>query len=198
MGGEQYKKIALMRKYVGYKHAYYMFVWGNIKHRLLRCSWNWAAFMFGFIWFAYRKMYGYALFLFVLFTLCILPLSLNSYCLQYSDELSRIIATVSAQMHFQHYVSVSPEQIDFALRAAGPYLIMLPFGLLFICGLYGNYLYLRAVRHKVRRIDRRYRDNEQSKAIVRCGGVSHLSLFIAFLLLQLLLVAVVLIRKEIV
>ncbi len=195
MSLDQYKKMAVMRQYVGYKHAYYMFVWGNIKHRFMRFSWNWAAFLFGFVWLAYRKMYGYALLLFMLFALCVMPSVLYAYCLNYSDTLSVWFCNTLAALPFHGFVYVSPEQIDSFMKSAGSYLMMLPFIPLLICGIYGNYMYLRAIRRKLRKIDDCYNENERTIIISRYGGVSHASLFVAFLLFQALLILMVMIRR---
>lgn len=47
--------------FIGYKNTdYYMDKWNKYKENTKFISWNWPAFFFGLIWFAYRKMYGFA------------------------------------------------------------------------------------------------------------------------------------------
>jgi len=46
--------------FIGKRHEYYIKKWAILKIRGGSISWNWAAFIFGIGWIAYRKMYAYA------------------------------------------------------------------------------------------------------------------------------------------
>lgn len=49
------------RIFVGKNYEYYWHKWAVTERRASKQSWNWAAFVFGFAWMAYRKMYLYSL-----------------------------------------------------------------------------------------------------------------------------------------
>jgi hypothetical protein len=46
--------------FVGLKYPYYEVKWAALEARASSYSWNWAAFFWGPLWMAYRKMYAYA------------------------------------------------------------------------------------------------------------------------------------------
>ncbi len=56
-----------LRLFVGKNADYYIAKWEELGDNS-KISWNWAAFMFGLLWFAYRKMYPHA-FGFIIFSL---------------------------------------------------------------------------------------------------------------------------------
>ena len=55
-----------LRIFVGKNADYYISKWEEIADT--KISWNWAAFLFGLLWFGYRKMYPHA-FGFMIFSL---------------------------------------------------------------------------------------------------------------------------------
>ena len=56
-----------LRLFVGKNADYYIAKWEELGETQ-KVSWNWAAFMFGLLWFGYRKMYPHA-FVFLVFSL---------------------------------------------------------------------------------------------------------------------------------
>lgn len=48
-----------VRLFVGKNYDYYRDNWAAIEQSKSRQSWNWAAFLLGFLWLLYRKMYRY-------------------------------------------------------------------------------------------------------------------------------------------
>lgn len=49
-----------IRAFVGEKYAFYARHWGDMQRKNSLQSWNWAAFLLGVLWMAYRKMYAYS------------------------------------------------------------------------------------------------------------------------------------------
>lgn len=195
-GMNHHKKVQLMRHYVGYKHGYYMAAWGTLKRRMVRMSWNWASALFGFLWFAYRKMYGYACVFFILFILLSAPYCLEQYCLHYSEPMGVCVCNVTAALGLSNVLSFSQSEIEALLFTIRPYFLLFPLACMLVCGAYGNYLYLRTVRKRIRRLPVDHlTEYEQSMLVEQHGGVSHASLVIAVLMLQSVLILIALVRK---
>ena len=49
-----------LKRFAGIDAEYYLEKWKQIEATGKKITWNWAAFLFHFLWFAYRKMYYYA------------------------------------------------------------------------------------------------------------------------------------------
>jgi hypothetical protein len=77
----------LQMLFVGKRYEYYIKKWAILKIRGSSISWNWAAFIFGIGWIAYRKMYAYAFMVVGLLCLEILC----ELAFQIPDKISNVI-----------------------------------------------------------------------------------------------------------
>lgn len=76
-----------LKLFIGKNYGYFFKKWAIAEERKSKLSWNWAAFLLGFSWMAYRKMYRYSwLFigLLVVETLC-------EYILSVPESMSRAL-----------------------------------------------------------------------------------------------------------
>lgn len=73
--------------FVGKNYDYFKRKWEIAEQNRNKQSWNWAAFLFGFSWMAYRKMYLYSW----IFVGLLVVESLCEYAFGFSDKLSHTI-----------------------------------------------------------------------------------------------------------
>ena len=57
------------RAFIGKKADYYIKKWSEMDKQDFKGSWNWGPFFFGVFWFAYRKMYLYAIIVLIILSL---------------------------------------------------------------------------------------------------------------------------------
>lgn len=83
-----------MTDYIGVKKTeYYMEKWTRYQENPNFISWNWPAFFFNWVWFAYRKMYAYAAIIFAsMFVSRIISESLNTLVLLIAMVSSGLLA----------------------------------------------------------------------------------------------------------
>lgn len=116
---------------VPYADKYYHKVFNQFKeHPGKIVSWNWSAFLFGFVWMAYRKMYVEAIVFVILYCAMIMPMYLWSTILMAQGDTS--MQTMAMQYGFYF--------LDFA------YMMLLP-------GLIGNKIYFWKLKRKYARQD---------------------------------------------
>jgi hypothetical protein len=72
------------RAFIGKEADYYIEKWSDMDGRHSKWSWNWGAFFFHELWFAYRKMYLYALILYIIFFLIMI---IPFWYIQVNDEV---------------------------------------------------------------------------------------------------------------
>lgn len=83
---------AAQRHFIGKNADYYLAKWARMDEKNNKMSFNWAAFIFGFSWVAYRKMYTYA----ALFIVLVGLETLLEYMLDFSENASRAVTAVIA------------------------------------------------------------------------------------------------------
>lgn len=81
-----------LRHFIGKNADYYLAKWSRMDEKNSKISFNWAAFIFGFSWVAYRKMYTYA----ALFIVIVGLETFLEYILDFSENASRAITVVIA------------------------------------------------------------------------------------------------------
>ena len=149
-------------------------------------SWNWAAFFFPAFWFAYRKMFGYALLALIL--TIIIPLScMNSVYKYYEQTMTVMQQSASAQQQSgddsteeQQAVSDLPDQPT-SLQV-NQYVF---FAVQILAGIFGNYLYKRKVE-KILLRTANLNEEEREKTRHQKGGTSTLAVILVFLVMYAL------------
>jgi len=141
----------LLKQYIGENHQYYVHAWKLLKRKTGCISWNWAAFFFGFIWCAYRKMRFYGLIIFLLYIITQFP-----------------ILTLLFMEHFDIKFTIYKHLPVISLWMIGVRLVLMLF-----TGMYGNYFYFRTATKIVQKsINKIPSERKLTKHVLRKGGVS--------------------------
>ena len=120
-----------------------------------KVSFNLFPFLFGFLWFIYRKMYWQAVILFFII-----------YAINFVEQTVLL-------MYFPY---------NYDAQIAVQLLTTITFGIL--TGIFGNWFYIQHASRKIKKITEKNEGNEEEiiKEIKKSGGVSHLWLTIAILI----------------
>jgi len=120
-------------------------------------TWNWTAFLFAYVWMAYRKMYAWAVYSVVIILLYFTGLFLLSFLLSYLPFSVR----------------------EFLAYTILPFLVLIGFALPAIAfGIAGNYVYFRFVRKKIIQ----WKNTDKAIPLNKIGGVNPWAAVIAFVI----------------
>ena len=142
----------------------FLFFFKTLNCRKSKTSFNFAAFMFGPLYFLYRKMYGLGIVTMLLTLIINAPSLVLSLTNEYLSEIAGTTVTYG--------LSLSQEHITFLMSVT--YLCsLLATALRFACGLYANWFYLRKCKKIATKIDSEVQTREEfvSKANKK-GGVN--------------------------
>ncbi|NLL63095.1 MAG: DUF2628 domain-containing protein [Ruminococcaceae bacterium] len=148
-----------------------------------KISWNWAAFFFGPYWFAFRKMWKYAILAMIISS--IIPISFMNEITEYYEEAWKVYSEVlmsdslSSETDFKEMQDKLLKEMPTEPRSmsAASYI---DFAIKIIAGLYGNYLYMKKCEHVMEAAKKKGKTEEvQKKFIEKKGGrsIAHVVLF---------------------
>ena len=157
-----------------------------------KVSWNWAAFLFGPFYLAYRKMYSAAILSFVL--IFFIPLvfinEVTAFYKQSYDEYTKILTSDAYQSQEEMNEAIEEAQANlptppYALTAAS----YIETAVSILCALYANYLYKKHCE-KVLKKAQGMPEEKRQKYIARHGGRSLLGIILVMLVLYVIMIAV--------
>lgn len=150
-----------MASFIGYKNTeYYMNKWNTYQFNNNFISWNWPAFLFGYLWCAYRKMYNWMIILFA---------------------IEQLESFVVCKLFFRNMTDINSLTSNFILSPIIITVLYLINGILF--GLFANQLYIKDCFKKITKIKYSFPSLSVNDIIPRLekkGGASWIPIIIYF------------------
>lgn len=152
-------------KLIGPNSAYYLPRFYRMTHGGSKASWNWSAFFFSYNWLLYRKDFLWGSIAFVVFTV----VSFFSQTVMGQLEAMLGGTTMDAMMSSVQNVMTSAQgQLLWSILSL---LSLITLALHVLIGMFGNYLYLRTILRKVKKLEGEV-PSPYDQSFRRSGGVS--------------------------
>lgn len=139
--------IDTMVKLIGPNSAYYLPRFYRMTHGGSKISWNWSAFLFSYNWLLYRKHFLWGSIAFVLFT------AASFFSQVVMDQLQTMLGATTMQAMMLSAQKVMASEQGQLLWSIVSLLSLISLALYVLVGMFGNYLYLRTLLRKAKKLE---------------------------------------------
>ncbi len=152
-------------KLVGPNSAYYLPRFYRMTHGGSKVSWNWSSFLFSYNWLLYRKHFLWGSVAFVVFTV------ISFFSQAVMEQLETMLGATSMEAMMLAAQTIMASAQGRLLWSILSLLSLVTLALHVLVGLFGNYLYLRLILRKVKKLEGEV-PSPYDQSFRRSGGVS--------------------------